>query len=342
MSQFADISVLVVAYKSSATIQSCLAALEAQTRSPREVLVLENGSPDGSRVEAADLPEWVQFVSQDDNLGFAGGNNLLARRARSKWIVFLNPDAYPHVDWIEQLEAAIARYPDFALFGSTQYCADAPGLLDGVGDVFHATGLAYRAGYLRPISVLPDEGEVFGPCGAAAMIRKELFDSLEGFDETLFCYSEDVDLAFRARLLGERAIQLKHAAVDHVGYASSGRRSEFATYYGVRNRLTVYLKNMPGWLLPVTFPFHFAATLLLSLAAARNGQFGLFWRAIGGSLRRLPQTLRQRRKVQGARAVAVRDVAQMLSWSSYGLLARAPDVRVVTGVIGRREKLPER
>ena len=317
-------------------------ALEAQSRMPREVLVLENGSPAGEQIGPEDVPLGVQLIRQTENLGFAGGNNLLAKSASSRWLVFLNPDAFPHTDWVAELEAGILRYPAVSLFGSTQYCADKSDLLDGVGDVFHATGLAYRAGFMRPVALLPNEGEVFGPCGAAAMISRSLFDTLGGFDESLFCYSEDVDLAFRARLLGERAVQLRQAAVDHVGYASSGRRSEFATYYGVRNRLTVYLKNMPGWLLPATLPFHMAATGLLSLGAAKNHQFRLFWKAVFDALGRLPETLRARKQVQQSRKVSPSEVAAMLSWSSYGLLARMPDVRPYVGDPSHKASLPER
>jgi N-acetylglucosaminyl-diphospho-decaprenol L-rhamnosyltransferase len=327
LTETADISILVVAYKSRATIGNCMRALEAQNRKPREILVLENGSPVGERILASDLPDGVKLVMRDENLGFAAGNNLLAKLASSGWFAFLNPDAFARPHWVAELEVAIQRYPAVSLFGSTQYSSDSSDLLDGVGDVFHATGLAYRSGFLRPIALLPNEGEVFGPCGAAAMIRRSLFETLDGFDESLFCYSEDVDLAFRARLLGERAIQLRRAAVDHVGYASSGRRSEFATYYGVRNRLTIYLKNMPGWLLPVTLPFHVTATAVLSLGAIKNRQFRLFWHAIFDAMRRLPNTLAARKNIQSTRKVTTGAIARMMSWSSYGLLARMPDVR---------------
>ncbi|WP_291841575.1 glycosyltransferase family 2 protein [Maricaulis sp.] len=333
MSDSADISVLIVAFKSTGTLAGCLAALQAQTRAPREIIVLENGSPEGQRVSADDMPDGVRLVESDENLGFAGGMNKLVGLCGSRWIAMLNPDAYPHADWVEQLELAVLRYPDIALFGSTQYCAGQPGLLDGAGDVYHVTGLAYRAGYLRPVSLLPEEGEVFGPCGAAALVRKDVFDGLGGFDERLFCYNEDVDLAVRARLTGHRAIQLRYAAVDHIGYASSGRRSEVATYYGVRNRLWVYLKNMPSWLLWVTMPFHFAATLLLSWGAWKSGQFKLYWKAIFDCLKAWPSVMQARRESQRARTVSALAFARMMFWSSKGLLTRAPDVRPYDGRI---------
>ena len=329
MPQAPDISVHIVAYRSHETIGRCLAALEAQTVRPGEVLVLENGSPDGERVTASDLPDWVTFIESGTNLGFAAGNNRLVEKSSGRWVVFLNPDAFARPDWIEQLTAAIERYPDIALFGSTQYSAERPDLLDGAGDVYHAAGLAYRAAYMRPVSLLPEEGEVFGPCGAAAMVRRDVFEALNGFDESFFCYNEDVDLAFRARLLGHRAIQLREAAVEHMGYASSGRRSEFATYHGVRNRIWVFARDMPGWLFPVLVPFHVIANLALWGASARQGQFGLYGRAVRDALADWPRIMRERRELQAARTVKPSVFARMMCWNSRALLTREPDIRPV-------------
>ena len=327
MAQAPEISVHIVAYRSRDTIGACLAALEAQTVRPGEVLVLENGSPEGERVVASDLPDGVRFVDSDTNLGFAAGNNRLVEQSAGRWLVFLNPDAFPRPDWIEQLQAAIARYPDIALFGSTQYSAERPDRLDGAGDVYHAAGLAYRAGYQRPVALLPGEGEVFGPCGAAAMVRRDVFETLGGFDESFFCYNEDVDLAFRARLLGHRAVQLRDAAVDHMGYASSGRRSEFATYHGVRNRVWVFARDMPGWLFPALLPVHAAANLALWIAAARQGQFTLYGRALRDALADWPRIMRERRALQQARTVRPSRFARMMCWNSRALLTREPDIR---------------
>lgn len=318
-----------MAYRSRETIGRCLAALEAQTLRPREVILLENGSPDGERLDAADLPDWVRFIENAENRGFAGGNNQLAALAQSDWIVLLNPDAFAHPDWVERLMAATIEHPGFDLFGSTQYAADAAGILDGVGDVYHAAGLAYRAGYGRDVSIRPPTGEVFGPCGAALLIRRNLFDALGGFDERFFCYNEDVDLAYRARLNGHRAMQLQDAAVDHLGYASSGRRSDFATYHGVRNRLWVFLKNTPGWLFFLLAPVHAVMTILLWLSAARFGHFTLFGKALRDALRAWPDIMETRRQIQAARAVTPRAIAGAMAWNPLRLLTRAPHVRPV-------------
>jgi N-acetylglucosaminyl-diphospho-decaprenol L-rhamnosyltransferase len=327
--ELVDISVLIVAYRSRQTLGQCLETLALQTVQPRQVFVLENGSPDGERIDKSTLPNWVSFVESEKNLGFADGNNRLAAVATGEWLALLNPDAFPRKDWLEQLLAASVRYPEVSIFGSTQYAAGYPGLLDGVGDVYHAAGLAYRAGYMRPVALLPQDGEVFAACGAAAFIRRSVFESLGGFDERFFCYNEDVDFAYRAKLAGHRTVQLRDAAVDHLGYASSGRRSEFATYYGVRNRLWVFLKNTPGWLFWVLSPVHCAVTLLLWLSAARFGQFTVFGRALGDAGRCWSEMMASRREIQRSRVASTWQIARAMSWNPVRLFTRAPDVRPV-------------
>ncbi len=267
------------------------------------------------------------LVENDENRGFAGGNNQLARLATSRWVAFLNPDAYPHADWVEKLMQATEVYPRIRFFGSTQYLADQPGFLDGCGDVYHAAGLAYRGAYQLSVRLLPPEGEVFAPCAAASMIDAKLFEELGGYDEDFFCYNEDVDLAFRARLIGEKVVQLRHAAVDHAGYSSSGRRSEFATYYGVRNRIWVFIKNMPGYLLPALMPFHLLANVLLWFSSFRFGQGMLFARAVWAAVRALPVVLKKRKEIQNQRTASTREIARILCWDSRTLLSRTPNVR---------------
>ncbi|MCH8490932.1 MAG: glycosyltransferase family 2 protein [Oceanicaulis sp.] len=322
----ADVTILIVAFRSRATIPLVIKALDAQTVRPARVRLLENGSPEGERVDASSLPEWVELVEGETNLGFAGGNNLLARGVETRWLLLLNPDAYPDADWLEQLMAAAARWPEAALFGSTQRAHGVPGVLDGCGDVYHFTGLPYRSGYGRTMTP-PPEGEVFGPCAAAALIRRDVFEALGGFDEDYFCYVEDVDFAARARLLGHTAVQVRDAAVSHVGYSSTGRRSPFATYHGARNRLWTFLKVTPGWLVWALAPGHLAITGLLWLSAARFGQFTLFSQAIRDALAGWPGLMAKRRALQARRVVTPLAWARMLSWNPVNLFTRAPDLR---------------
>ena len=326
MSKTADAAILIVAYKSRATLPRVRAALNAQTLAASEILVLENGSPQGERVSAAELPEGARLIESETNDGFAGGNNRLARETDARWLVLLNPDAYPDPDWLEQLMAAAERYPHAALFGSTQRAYGEAGVLDGAGDLMHLAGVPYRGGYGRAMRPPPD-GEIFAPCAAAMMIRRDVFERLGGFDEDYFCYVEDVDLGYRALLSGERAIQVQSACVHHEGDASSGRRSAFATYHGTRNRLWTVLKDTPALLLPLVLPLHAAITLLLWLSAARFGQFALFGQALRDALKEWPYLMEKRRAVQAGRTVSAWRVLRAMAWNPFRLVTRAVHVR---------------
>lgn len=323
----AEYSVLIVAYRSRETIKRCLDALARQTLQPSRVLLLENGSPEGERLTAEDVPDWVNFVTSDENLGFAAGNNRLASEVNTDWLVLLNPDAFAHPDWLERVDDAVGLYPNASLFGCVQLAAGQDGILDGIGDVYHGFGLAYRSGYGKPLKEPLETGRVFGACGAAMAVRTSTWRELGGLDEGLFCYNEDVDLAYRARLRGWGTIQLADARVDHLGYGSSGRRSKFATYYGVRNRLWVFLRNTPGWAFPLLLPLHFGITLALWLSAARFGHFTLFARAIWAVLRKWPEIMEQRRALQARRTVSVGEILAAMTWNPLALLTRASDIR---------------
>ena len=321
------ISVVIVAYNSAATLSRCVEGLAHQTLRDFELLIVDNDSPQGEAAPAAEGHAFARLVRAGGNLGFAGGVNLGAREARGRWLVLLNPDAYPDVCWLEALAEAARRHPKVRAFTSRQVMAEDPSLLDGLGDVMSAPAIPYRGGYLSPDPGDTPEGEVFSPCGAAMMVDRRLFLDLGGLDESFFCYNEDVDLAFRARLLGHRAIQLREAAVDHMGYASSGRRSEFATYYGVRNRTWVFLKNTPDCLLIVLLPLHVSATLAMWVSSARFGQAGVFGRAIKDAISGWRELRLSRRSVQAEAKVGSWAIARAMAWNPWRLVARSTDVR---------------
>jgi N-acetylglucosaminyl-diphospho-decaprenol L-rhamnosyltransferase len=273
MTEQADIAILIVAHRSRDTLPRVLDQLQAQTLAPARVLVLENGSPEGEAVDEAVIAGRAELVVSETNLGFAAGNNRLAAQVDQSWIFLLNPDAFPEPDLIETLVGATMRYPDVSLFGCAQTADGAPGVLDGAGDVYHVTGVPYRGGYGRRMAPPPD-GECFAPCGAATLIRRDVFERLGGFDEDYFCYVEDVDLGFRARLSGETCVQLNSAVVSHVGYGSSGPP------VGIRD-----LSRRPQSLLDLLQKHAGLGALALNAAASRDDRrcSGCLRRASGNS-----------------------------------------------------------
>jgi len=305
----AAVAVVVVNWNSRGLLGDCLSALSAQTLRPRRVVVVDNGSTDGSERAAAGRAG-VELVRIGANLGFAAGNNRgIARIEDCEWIALLNPDAFPEPGWLAALVRAADGDPRFSLLASRLVLANDPSRLDGAGDVYTVAGLAWRRhhGAAAAGNGLHTR-EVFSPCAAAALYRRDALLEAGGFDESYFCYFEDVDLAFRMRLAGHRCLYVPEAVVRHVGSATSGRRSPFSVYHGHRNLVWTYWKNMPAPLLALYLPQHLALNALSLGWFALRGQGGTILRAKRDALAALPRVLRQRRRVQGTRKARLRDL----------------------------------
>jgi len=327
------VSVVVVAYQSGALLRECLAGLQRQTVGDLEVILVDNASSDGAAQAAAGEAPDLVFIANDENLGFAAAVNQGARRARGQWLALLNPDAVPQADWLEALLAAAQAYPDLRCFASRQLMAEDPRRLDGLGDVMSAAGFAFRGGYGQPDPGATEPALVFSACGGAMMIDRALFLQMGGLDERLFCYCEDVDLGYRLQLRGTPTLLVPGAVVSHVGSASSGGpRSDFATFYGTRNRLWVFLKDTPPALLWLTLPLHMLATAVLFARHFTRGEISAPWRGLIAALDGLPLALQARREAQSRRKAGSLAIARRMSWSPRALFRRAV---VLTPLRGR-------
>src|SRR5262245_35237796 len=302
------------------------AAVAAQTEQRFRLILTDNASRPEERPHQSALPASASLVQSEKNLGFAAANNLAARDADTPYLVFLNPDAFPEPSWLAALIAAAEQHPNAAAIGSTQLRADAPGVLDGAGDVLHATGLAYRADYGRRAPV-PPFGESFSACAAAMLVRREAFEAAGGFDARYFCYFEDVDLGFRLRLLGWRILQSPAAVVAHVGGGVSGARSAFGDFHGARNRFWTFIKCMPAPLLWPLLPLHITASALAVSVAVLKGRGLAGWRGLLAGFAGAAPIWRTRRDVQRARVASWLDIARALAWSPDVLIPRRPVIR---------------
>ena len=147
-----------------------------------------------------------------------------------------------------------------------------------------------------------------------------------GFDARFFCFSEDVDLAFRIRLAGGRGIQVADAIVHHVGSGSTGRGSAFSVRHGVRNRLWTFVKNMPGPLFWPLLPVHIAANLGLLVIAVARGRGRPALRGLGEAVIGIAPIWRARRELQRRRRVSSWHIARVIVWSPLALFRRAAHV----------------
>lgn len=322
------VDVVVVSYNSAAHLPRLYASLAAQTHANWRLILWDNASEPDQRPDPANAPPGTQVVQSPENLGFAAGNNRAAALGSGPFIAFLNPDAFPEPGWLSALLAAAQRWPQAGAFGSTQINASDESQWDGLGDVLFAAGIPYRAGFGRPrTGAPPPEGETFSACAAAMLIRRQVFEAVGGFDERLFCFCEDVDLGFRLRLLRQASVQVPEAVVHHVGGASTGRRSAFADRLGVRNRLWVYAKCMPGLLFWPFLPAHLALSGLLLLSYPLTGRGFAGWRGLWEGLRGLGAIFQARAEVQRSRTAPIGEIARALAWAPWVLSTRAPVIR---------------
>jgi len=290
----------------------------AQTCSDYECFIVDNGSTDGSLETLPNLDGRFTVMEMGENSGFAVANNRAVEKATGDWIALLNPDAFARPDWLEQGLAATRLLPNTAMVGSTQYMAEEPDLFDGLGDEYHAFGLAWRAGHLHPVTPIQTR-EAFGPCGAGAFYDRQIFLDLGGFDEAFFCYHEDVDLAYRMRLAGYVCVQSAEARIDHVSSGISGRASDFAVYHGVRNRVWTFFKNTPLPLLPLLIIPHIGTCMaLLFWSSIRAGRFKPTFRGTWDGFFTRPKSRTPKIK----RQVSLKDLMHSFGWNPRKVIRR--------------------
>ncbi|HLW67958.1 MAG TPA: glycosyltransferase family 2 protein, partial [Gemmataceae bacterium] len=242
------VSVIIVNYNGRRYLPDCLGSLERQ-RLPRgeyEVIVVDNDSTDGSVEWVKEAYPAVKVIALKENVGFARGNNLGLRPARGEYIALLNNDAVAEPNWLHEAVATLEVSPKLGGVASKIRFHDDPRVLNSTGLVLYRDGRGGDRGFREEDrGQFEQEDEVFGPCGAAMVVRRELLDDLGGFDERLFLYYEDLDLAWRARLRGWSFHYCPKAVVQHVHCGSAGEWSPRFCFYVERNRALVNCKNAP-------------------------------------------------------------------------------------------------
>lgn len=318
------VAIIIVNYNAGAMLERCLVTLDRQTFCDFRAIVIDNASTDGSADGIETKHPGVQVLRSQENLGFAWGNNNGIKAAGDcKWIALLNPDAYPEPDWLEKLLEGARRHEDYAFFGCKMLQADDPDRLDGTGDIYHVSGLAWRRDHGRlEAEGAVEDGEIFAPCAAAALYRRDALSEVGGFDDGFFCYFEDVDLAFRLRLRGYRCWYVSGARVKHVGSAITGRRSDFSVYHGHRNLVWTYVKNMPALLLCIYLPLHILANLASLLIYSLTGRADVILRAKRDAIKGLGRVWVARGAIQSSRKVPVSELHRAMTKSFLALFQR--------------------
>jgi hypothetical protein len=328
-----EISIVIVTWNGRQYLHACLEAVAAQREVDAETIVVDNASADGTAEYVRARFPGVRIVALPENRGFAGGNNAGARAARGTFVAFLNNDTVPETGWLRALRSGIDPAAGFLLATSRIVYMHDASIIDSAGDGLFRWGGAFKRHHGAPAHTAATSGEVFGMCGAACLISKAVFDELSGFDEDFFASHEDVDLSYRARLLGYRCRYVADAIVGHHGSATLGRGSALAVFHGQRNLEWMYLKNTPGWLLVRTLPGHLLYNTAGAAYFARLGLLGTFLKAKAAAVAGLPAVWRKRALVQRTRRVSAQAIDAQLEkrWLAIKVHEKRFDIGLAEG-----------
>lgn len=316
-------SVVIVSYNSHAYLEECILSVVKTTGENCEVIVVDNASEDGSERLIADKFPFVKLLSNRVNTGFAAAANQGVASAKGDFVICLNPDTVVTEGWLEALLAPLIKYPQDKTSANIQIGLTTPRILmlkepakvNTCGNSTHFTGLTFCRGLNleAEASELKEQAEVPAVSGACFAIRREVWDELDGFDETFFTYLEDTDLSIRARLLGYRCLYVPEATVYH-DYAN--RFSPSKIFYLERNRYLLLLKTYRLSTILFCLPALLMTEIITWGYAIKNGPAGIkarfgVWRWI---LANFSQVKQKRQRVQLARRLGDGVLLSVLVW----------------------------
>lgn len=313
------IAIVVVGYKSTDDLPECFSSIYQNTYKDFSIFFLDNTeTTESADLIARDFPD-VTVIANDKNLGFATGNNVmieavLKQKKHPDALFLLNPDTIIDKDCLQKL--ADSYQPDTIVQPLILLHKDGKPTqaVNTWGNPLHYLGFSYAGGNTKSIKEVPEDNTIAVCSGAAVLIPTKIWLELGGFDESFFMYHEDVDLAWRARLLGYKIELAPNALVWHK-YAFSRNPKKF--FFFERNRMLFMLKNYQFRTLVVLALNLFITDLFMFAYALINGWGIEKLKAIGSGLTMLPGALKARRTIQATRNVTDRELTALMTDSLH-------------------------
>jgi GT2 family glycosyltransferase len=324
------VSVIVVNWNGMSFLPDCLASLEHQTWKNLELIVVDNGSKDGS---AEFIRSWTERIPRAQalflsrNSGFCEANNLAFAKAQGEWIALLNNDAIAEPDWIETMLRHGDPAARIGMLGGKILFVEPGNVIDKVGHLIYWDGQNRGRGTMEI-----DEGqydrdeEILWPDACAAIYHRRIFEETGGFDESFFAFGDDADFGLRARLLGWKAWYVPGAVVHHRHSATAGAYSPLKVMLVERNRLLLAIKSFSLPLL-LSNPYWSIRRLIWHAYAASKSQGAsgrlvasqgwgrtlliLVWAHLS-AIKILPSALRKRWNIQRTKRLSNREVTALL------------------------------
>ena len=323
------LDIVIPNYNGKQFLETCLDSIFRQGCNAFQVIIVDNGSTDGSVAFLRERYPAVRVIALAENTGFSAAVNRGISSGGSPLVFLLNNDTELAPDCLAELVLAAEQHAD-GFFAPKMLSFRERHLLDGAGDGFLRGGVGYRLGTMEADGPLYNESrQVFGACGGAALYRRAMLDRIGLLDEDFFAYLEDVDLNFRANSAGFTCRYIPAARVYHIGSATTGSKiNAFTVRLSTRNNLYLLLKNYPVSLFARFFPAICIYQACWLLFVIKKGQLAGYCSGIFGFLRGFVSVLRKRRQILSAATIDQRELVQRIMEAERA---------VVTSIMHRRQ-----
>ncbi len=243
------VSIIIVNFNGEIFLQKCLTSVLKTNYSNIEVIVVDNGSTDGSSelLRSFSYDSRIKLIMNEKNLGFAQGNNVGIELAAGDYVVFLNNDTIVEPNWITEFVKVLESNFTIGAAQSKLLLLDSPSILDCAGNFSDFYAITFARGLGEKDVGKYECDEIFTCKGASMIVRRKVIEQVGTFDSDFFTYYEDTDLCWRIRLAGYKILYVPTSIVYHKGSGSIptvGIKSLFFQVYLMkRNRITTLLKN---------------------------------------------------------------------------------------------------
>jgi GT2 family glycosyltransferase len=297
-----SVAVVIPNYNGARWLPGCLDSIAAQSLSPVETVVVDNGSHDGSAALAAERGAHV--IELGSNRGFAAAANRGIAEVEVEAVALVNTDVVLAPDWLERMWGALCRGPDIGAVACKMVDLDDPGVLYDAGDVLRRDGVCEQRGrFQRDTGEFDAPEDVFAACAGAALYRQGAVLDVGGFDERFFLYLEDVDLGLRLRLAGWRC-RYEPAVARHAGEGSAPEAGRATWTWVERNTLLLAARAFPlRWIPHVLY-----RQVAWAWHALRERRLRAHLTGAAAALRLMPAMARERRRLRRGAQVPVAEV----------------------------------
>ncbi len=269
----AKTTVIIPNWNGKKYLGDCLFSVVNQEGCTPDIIVVDNGSEDGSVSFVKENYPTVRLIEFQENTGFCKAVNAGIQAAETEFVLLLNNDTKADKHFVRQMEQGIGRSEQiFSVSGKLLSMKD-PEYVDDAGDYYCALGWAYAQGKgKKDCAAYSHSKKIFASCGGAAIYRRKIFEEIGFFDEEHFAYLEDIDIGYRAKIYGYINVFEPTAIVYHAGSAASGSKyNEFKVNFSSRNSVYIVRKNMPLLQIVMNLPFLAAGFLIKTLFFVKKG-----------------------------------------------------------------------